>query len=90
VPPARDDEGPVRQLRRPEDDRHGGAVAEENPHAQNQVKIWTNQKSSFLNIFGGRGVWSETKKNYFLFEKTAMWLWSQRPLQVHGDAGHPG
>jgi hypothetical protein len=25
-----------------------------------------------------------------LFEKSAMQLWSQRPLHVEGDAGHPG
>jgi hypothetical protein len=29
------------------------------------------------------------KKN-ILFEKTAVWLWSQLPLRVQGDAGHPG
>jgi hypothetical protein len=37
-----------------------------------------------------RGVWSVTNKPVVLFENTAMQLWSQRPLHVQGDAGHPG
>ena len=34
---SRDDEGPVRKLRRPEDDRHGRAGPAQDPHAQDQV-----------------------------------------------------
>jgi hypothetical protein len=36
--PARDDEGPVRQLRGPEDDRHGRTQSTKDSHAQDQVK----------------------------------------------------
>jgi hypothetical protein len=38
----------------------------------------------------GCGVMICNEKPMVLFEKTAMWLWSQRTLRVQGDAGHPG
>jgi hypothetical protein len=37
-----------------------------------------------------REAWYVTKETIVLFEKTALRLWSQRPMHVQGDAGHPG